>query len=62
MKNYKTINIIATIIALFGVIFQIYNDAYVEGDNNYGTLIFMVGLFISIVNQFFKDKSKKEKT
>ncbi len=62
MKNYRTINIIATIIALVGVIFQIYNDAYAEGDNDYGTLIFIAGLFMSIVNQFFKDRSKKRKS
>jgi len=62
MTRYKIVNIIAIIICLSGIGFQLYSDAYLEGDNDNGTLIVIAGLFISVANQFFKEKEFKKES
>lgn len=60
MKTYKTINILSIVLCIAGLIFQIYNDAYIEENNDNGMLIVIAGLCLSIANEFFKEKRMKE--
>lgn len=43
---HNTINIIAAVLALSGLVYQIYSDQYGESSNSYGTYLVISALFI----------------
>lgn len=58
MYLHNTINIVATMIALSGLGYQIYSDQYLESSNSFGTYLVIAALFITVINEAIKSKNK----
>ena len=61
MKKHKILMIIAILISLFGLGYMGFSHG--KGyENNYGSWVVLLGLFLSIFSQFLEKKDKENKT
>ncbi len=57
MNTQMLINIVAALMAIAGMTYQLYSDT--RGlDNNYGMMMVILALGISIVNELLKSRNK----
>ncbi len=62
MPIFKVLNILSILLALTGIGYQLYTDAYIKNGNDHGTLIVIVSLFLYVISRFLKSKQSNNDT